>query len=114
MRKETKEALDIIITNKQIRTVFQPIVSLRDGYVLGHEALSRITGESKIKNPEMLFNLAGEYNKLWDLELLCRTTALEAAYKFMVPPYNKKLFINCKIIHDKRIYLIDSLVTINC
>ncbi|KNZ41828.1 GGDEF domain-containing protein [Acetobacterium bakii] len=102
MREETKEALDIIIKNKQIRTVFQPIVSLRDGYVLGHEALSRITGESKIENPEMLFNLAGEYNKLWDLELLCRTTALEAAFKFMVPPYNKKLFINVNpnTMHD--------------
>ena len=42
----------------------------------------------------MLFTIAEEYNRLWDLELLCRTTALEAAYKFMIPPYSKKLFIN--------------------
>ena len=94
MAEGTKEALDYIIHNKQIKTVFQPIISLRDGSILGHEALSRITCESEIENPEMLFTIAQEYNRLWDLELLCRTTALEAAYKFMIPTYSKKLFIN--------------------
>lgn len=98
-----KEDLDFIICNKKIRTVFQPIISLRDGSVLGHEALSRITCESKICNLDMLFTVASQYNRLWDLELLCRTTALEAAYKFMISPYNKKLFINVNphIMHDE-------------
>ena len=94
MTEGIKESLDYIIHNKQIKTVFQPIIALKDGSILGHEALSRITCESEIENPEMLFTMAEEYNRLWDLELLCRTTALEAAYKFMIPPYNKKLFIN--------------------
>lgn len=92
-----------IISEKKIKTVFQPIVSLRDGYVLGHEALSRITCESEIKNPDMLFEQASRINKLWELELLCRTTALESAFRFMVPPYSKKLFINVNpnIMHDE-------------
>ncbi|MHB1393980.1 MAG: EAL domain-containing protein [Clostridia bacterium] len=103
MTDQRKEALDYIINNKQIKAVFQPIISLRDGSVLGHEALSRITCESEIENPDMLFTIAGEYNRLWDLELLCRTTALEAAFKFMIPPYSKKLFINVNpnIMHDE-------------
>ncbi|MFA9423681.1 MAG: GGDEF domain-containing protein [Sedimentibacter sp.] len=103
MSELIKEALDYIISNKQIRTVFQPIVSLRDGSIFGHEALSRITGESEIKNPDMLFNVAGKYNRLWDLELLCRTKALEAAFVFMIPPYSKKLFINVNpcTMHDE-------------
>jgi diguanylate cyclase (GGDEF)-like protein len=103
MTNQMKNALDYIISNKQIRTVFQPIISLRDGSILGHEALSRVTCESEIKNPDMLFTIAGEYNRLWDLELLCRTIALEAAYKFMIPPYSKKLFINVNpnIMHDE-------------
>lgn len=102
MQDIRKEALENIINNKQIKTVFQPIISLKDASVLGHEALSRITCESVIKNPEMLFGIAGEYNRLWDLELLCRTKALEAAYKFMIPPYSKMLFINVNpnILHD--------------
>ncbi|HEX3037518.1 MAG TPA: GGDEF domain-containing protein [Oscillospiraceae bacterium] len=94
--------LDKIIAQKQIKTVFQPIISLRDGSVLGHEALSRITGTSEITNPEELFQLAGTYNRLWDLELLCRTTALETAYLCMKPPYDKKLFLNVNpnVMHD--------------
>lgn len=91
---QRKEALDYILKQEKIKTVFQPIISLRDGHVLGHEALSRITCETAIKDIDMLFNIAEECKRLWDLELLCRTRALEAAYKFMVPPYSKKLFLN--------------------
>lgn len=103
MTDEIKDSLDYIIRRKEIKTVFQPIISLRDGGILGHEALSRITCESEIKNPEVLFNVAGKHNRLWELELLCRTTALEAAYKFMIPPYSKKLFINVNpnTMHDE-------------
>jgi len=94
MKDEMKEALDYIIEHKQIRTVFQPIISLKDGIILGHEALSRITCDSAIEDTERLFLAAAQYNLLWNLELLCRTTALEAAYKFMIPPYDKMLFLN--------------------
>lgn len=94
MINQLEKALEDIIQNKQIKTVFQPIISLKDGSVLGHEALSRISSDSLIENPDMLFTLAGKYNRIWDLELLCRTTALESAFKFMIPPYGKKLFIN--------------------
>lgn len=99
---KTKESLDYIIQKKQIKTVFQPIISLTSGFVLGYEALSRITCESEFESPETLFVAASEYNRLWDLELLCRTTALEAAHKFIFPPYNKKLFVNVNpyIMHD--------------
>ncbi len=98
-----KEALDYIINNKKIKTVFQPIISLRDGSIYGHEALSRITCESEIKDPDMLFSAAVKYNCIWQLELLCRTKALEAAFLFMIPPYNKKLFINVNpsTMHDE-------------
>lgn len=103
MSDKTKEELDYIINNKQIRTVFQPIVSLRDGSIYGHEALSRITCESEIKNPDMLFSAAVKYNCIWQLELLCRTKALEAAFIFMIPPYSKKIFINVNpsTMHDE-------------
>lgn len=95
--------LSNIISNKEISTVFQPIISLRDGEVLGHEALSRITCQTQIENIEELFVLAGKYNCLWELEQLCRTKAFEAAFRFMVPPYDKKLFINVNpnVLHDE-------------
>lgn len=98
-----KKSLDNIIHNKQIKTVFQPIISLKGGFVMGYEALSRITCESEFENPEIMFTAATEHNRLWDLELLCRAKALEAAHEFMVPPYSKKLFINVNpnIIYDE-------------
>ncbi len=103
MRTEVSDALKYIIDSKAVKTVFQPIISLQDGEILGHEALSRITCESVIKNPEMLFFAAGEFGRLWELELLCRTTALETAYRAMVPPYDKILFLNVNpnIMHDE-------------
>lgn len=100
-----KEITDLkrIIDERAIRTVFQPIISLADGEVLGHEALSRITCDSGIRDMETLFALANHHNCLWDLEQLCRTRAFEAAFKFMIPPYSKKLFINVNpnVLHDE-------------
>jgi len=100
-----KEIQDLknIIDQRAIKTVFQPIISLKDGDVLGHEALSRVTCESGVKNIEILFALANQFNCLWDLEQLCRTKAFEAAFRFMIPPYSKKLFINVNpnVLHDE-------------
>lgn len=101
--KIVEEEISKIIDNKQIKTVFQPIISLRDGSILGHEALSRVTGETFIDNPEQLFYYAGKCNRLWDLELLCRTQSLEAAFLNQEQPINnKKLFVNVNpnVMHD--------------
>lgn len=103
MIKTFEEEIAKIIDKKQIRTVFQPIISLRDGSILGHEALSRVTGDTFIENPEQLFCYAGQCNRLWDLELLCRTKSLEAAFLNQdQPTYNKKLFVNVNpnVMHD--------------
>lgn len=102
VKGEIRKQLDEIIDGQHLKTVFQPIVSLRDGTIFGHEALSRITCDSDIKNPEELFRLAGEGSRLWDLELLCRTTALRSAYHQMEHRYDKKLFLNVNpnIMHD--------------
>ncbi len=104
MDENTKDQLNIIIEGQHLKTVFQPIVSLRDGSIIGYEALSRITCESSISNPEELFRVAGESNRLWDLEQICRTTALRTAYYKLRPPYNKKLFLNVNpnIMHDAK------------
>ena len=95
--------LATIIAERAIKTVFQPIISLRDGEVLGHEALSRITCTTEIEDIETLFIQAGRYNCLWELEQICRTKAFEAAFRFLIPPYSKKLFINVNpnVLHDE-------------
>lgn len=104
MDEQAKKELDYIIDGQHVKTVSQPIVSLRDGSVLGHEALSRITCDSEITNPEQLFRIAGESSRLWDLEQLCRTTALHTAYRSQEQPNAAKLFLNVNpnIMHDPK------------
>lgn len=80
-----------ILYQKKIQTVFQPIVSLQDGTVYGYEALSRGPIDSILHTPDMLFKWAQKFNKLWELEFLCRSKAFEAAFKL---ESEFKLFLN--------------------
>ncbi len=73
-----KEQLMNILEQASITSVFQPIVSLRDGAVLGYEALSRGPKGTEMESPAMLFAVAEANKELWELERLCRTKALSA------------------------------------
>lgn len=90
-----------IIQTKNIKTLFQPIVSLKDGEILGYEALSRGPKNTIFYEPDYMFQIAREYDLLWDLEVVCRTNALKRAYDKL---NEKKLFVNIDpyIIQDKK------------
>lgn len=90
-----------VLKNRQIRTVFQPIVSLRNATAFGYEALSRGPQDTEMHTPKMLFEYAEKCGKMWDLELLCRVTAIETASSL---PAQTKLFLNVnpQIIHDEK------------
>lgn len=92
-----KSELEEILENEDITTVYQPIVCLENGIVLGYEALSRGKKGSALESPEKLFSLAHKYDKSWDLELLCRRKAIERAKDI---DKDKMLFINV----DPRIF----------
>lgn len=85
------QELDNILDNETIDTLFQPIVSLRDGLILGYEALSRGPKSSPLHNPEELFTFAEKCNRLWKLECICRKKAIERASSLGKDKY---LFIN--------------------
>lgn len=93
--------LSRILQEKAIEAVFQPVVSMIDGSVVGYEALSRGPKNSLLEYPTELFGAAKAQNKVWELELLCRTRALEKAKE---KPAGQKLFINVdpQIINDDR------------
>ena len=90
-----------ILEGEHIKPVFQPIVSLIDGQVYGYEALSRITKEELNMNIDHMFRTADKVNKLWELETLCRTKALELSVH---KDADKKLFLNVnpQIIYDEK------------
>ncbi len=89
-----------IINNNQLRTVFQPIVSLQTGETMGFEALTRGPVDSKYANPEVLFDAAKHHDLLWDLEILCRANAIRTFSGFHV---DKLLFLNVdpEVIRDE-------------
>ncbi len=80
-----------IICNNDLKTVFQPIVSLQTGDVLGYEALTRGPLSSKYTNPELLFEEAKTHDLLWNLEILCRENAIKAYSNYNS---DKLLFVN--------------------
>jgi EAL domain-containing protein (putative c-di-GMP-specific phosphodiesterase class I)/GGDEF domain-containing protein len=96
-----KEQFFNVLNNDRIKTVFQPIISLRDGSLYGYEALSRGPQNSEMHTPNMLFECAALYGKSWELDSLCRAKAIERACELNV---QDRLFINVSpnIMHDTK------------
>lgn len=88
--KEIKEFYDVLKA-KNIRSVFQPIISLTDCTVIGYEALSRGPENSYMQNPEVLLRISKECDKIWELEELFFSKALESISNNKL---NKKIFLN--------------------
>ncbi len=80
-----------IINYSTVKTVLQPIISLKDGSILGYEALSRGPAGTDFEMPFKMFEVAELCNALWELELLCRVKAIEL---FQELELKSKLFIN--------------------
>jgi EAL domain-containing protein (putative c-di-GMP-specific phosphodiesterase class I) len=76
-RRETRyyhslrERLARAVHARTIRTVFQPLVSLDTRDVHGYEALSRGPAGSDIESPEVMFEVARDFDMIWELERLC-------------------------------------------
>lgn len=96
-----KKQMEQIIEKEKIYPVFQPIVSLKSGEILGYEALSRISLDDCIFNVEEMFTYAEQFQCLWNLEYICRKKALKGAKNDIG---KKKLFLNVdpNIFRDER------------
>ena len=102
--KPLKDEFLKILNNGAIKTVFQPIISLTNGNVLGHEALTRPISKSNLSNPTIFFDVAKVYDKLWETEFLCRVKAMES---FSQQIQNSNIFLNVDpdIINDEKFIL---------
>ena len=76
-RRETRfyhglrERLIRTVHARTIRTVFQPLLELGTREVCGYEALSRGPSGTDMENPEVIFEIARDFDLIWDLERLC-------------------------------------------
>jgi len=62
-----------------IEPVFQPIVDLRDGSIVGYEALARGRGPDGLTSPEALFAAARAQGRVAELDRACREAAVAGA-----------------------------------
>jgi len=87
--------LERLLAERAVRTVFQPLVLLDSGQVLGYEALSRGPAGTALERPDLMFAAARRGRRLRDLDIACRTAALTAAKTAgLTEPY--RLFINAE------------------
>lgn len=98
--RNLKEEIKRIIEEKKFTTLFQPILSLQEGEVIGYEALTRGPEGSIFYSPEALFEEAKKANLLWELEMVTRINAIKIFNSFKS---NKCLFLNVdsEIIKDE-------------
>src|SRR5690554_2128925 len=80
-----------VIEQRDIRTYFQPIVTSDDHSIYAYEALSRGPLNSTLFSPLQLFAQAKQQHKLFALESICRTRAIEQYRCQQLPG---KLFLN--------------------
>lgn len=78
-----------------VRSVYQPIVDLRTGDVVAHEALARGQAGSAFESPAELFAWAREHDSEADLDLVCQVAAMTGALERGLPA-SIPLFINAE------------------
>lgn len=85
------ERLHEIIGQRQLTALFQPIIQMQSGEIIGYEGLIRGPSDSPLHSPLNLFKVARECNLSVEVEHLCRRVTLERFAELKLPG---NLFLN--------------------
>ncbi len=98
-RRERHKMFQDLVLAEDVAILYEPIVNLTTREILGHEALVRGPWKSEFHSPNQLFQIAEETGLVFELDCLCRRTALRGARGLEA---GRKLFLNClpTAIHD--------------
>lgn len=80
-----------IVRRRELTAVFQPILDMGTGTILGFEGLIRGPANSALHNPSALFDEALRCGMLLEFEMLCRHVMLESFARQKLPG---RLFLN--------------------
>lgn len=98
-RRERHKVFQDLVLAEDVAILYEPIVNLTTREILGYEALVRGPWKTDLHSPNRLFQLAEETGLVFELDCLCRRTALRGARGLEA---GCKLFLNClpTAIHD--------------
>jgi diguanylate cyclase (GGDEF)-like protein len=100
---EWSAVLPSLLAQRTVRAVYQPIVRLDDGTLMGYEALARPGAHPTAGSVEALFVAAHRLGVARDLDWLCRRTAIQDAHEV---PAGIPVFVNVGVgalldpVHD--------------
>ncbi|HZS16079.1 MAG TPA: bifunctional diguanylate cyclase/phosphodiesterase [Candidatus Dormibacteraeota bacterium] len=100
---EWSAVLPSLLARRTVRAVYQPIVRLDDGSLVGYEALARPGAHPTAASVEALFTAAHRLGVARDLDWLCRRTAVQDAHHI---PAGIPVFVNVGVgalldpVHD--------------
>jgi diguanylate cyclase (GGDEF)-like protein len=80
-----------IIEQRQLTALFQPVINMQRGEIVGYEGLIRGPSDSPLHSPLNLFKVARANNLSVQVEHLCRRVVLERFAELALPG---KLFLN--------------------
>lgn len=96
---ERRQQFIELLVNNDIHMVYQPVVELHSGRVIGYEALCRGPENSFFASPLILFGYAEKTNQLYALEKAAREKALAALGRELAG-YSLFLNISPQVVHD--------------
>lgn len=93
---ESKDAmllsrLNEILAGRQLNALFQPIINMQNGEIVGYEGLIRGPSDSPLHSPMNLFKVARANGLSVEVEHMCRRVVLERFAELRLPG---KLFLN--------------------
>ncbi len=80
-----------IIEKRQLHALFQPVLNMQTGEIIGYEGLIRGPSDSPLHSPLTLFRVARANNLTVEVEHMCRSVVLE---RFAALSLSGKLFLN--------------------
>jgi len=89
--RATAAHLRDILARRQLTALFQPIIQMQTGDIIGYEGLIRGPSDSPLHAPMALFRAARENGLMRQVESLCRRVVLERFAELALPG---KLFLN--------------------
>jgi EAL domain-containing protein (putative c-di-GMP-specific phosphodiesterase class I) len=89
--RDRRRRFQQMLLDRNIYSVFEPIVEVGSRVVFGYESLVRGPERSEFHSPAALFGAAEDYDMVFELDCLCRRSGLKGAIDF---PEGTKLFLN--------------------